>query len=271
MKIGIYLNKSKQLSEELYSEFEKKLKNKGFECVLMSFPDENIKVDVVAVFGGDGTILGLTEYAIKTDTPIISVNTGTMGFLSTVEAGELDKAVELLSGGNYKLSLRSAVEVKYGNETFYGLNDAVIERGNRFSADSEVVNLDLRINGNLVDRIVADGLIISTPTGSTAYSLSAGGSILTPDLKAFIATPICPHSLHSRPIVFSDSSEAEIYVNSNDCSLCVDGKRVAAIDPGGVVTVIKCEKPVKLIDSGNNFFERLLIKLNKWSTNNQEK
>ena len=142
---------------------------------------------------------------------------------------------------------------------------SVIERAKITNDYTVVSKLDFAIDGNSVYKLSSDGIIISTPTGSTAYSLSAGGVVLTPDLHSFIATPICSHSLYTRPIVFRDDKQISVTVMKNSCSsvLSVDGRGVKRLKIGDVVTVKKHSKALKIVDCGEDFFNRLIRKLGK--------
>jgi NAD+ kinase len=159
------------------------------------------------------------------------------------------------------------MKIYYNDKRYYALNEVVVQRIITGNFMAGITKLSLNINNQFVDKYNVDGLIISTPTGSTAYSLSAGGSILTPELSAFIATPVCPHSLHNRPIVYPDTYQAKITVNenSNKTGLFVDGKFVKELKSNDTVTVLKSRRMVKFYKSNEQFFEKLLIKLNKWS------
>lgn len=263
MKVGIFVNTTKCEANTTANTFGGLLADNGIDSKVVNLKEDCKDVDVIAVFGGDGTILRVVDYAIEYDVPILAVNTGTVGFLSSVENNELEKAVELLkSSGN--LTKRSVMKVTVGDKKFYALNDAVIQRNGLMS---EVVKLSLDIGGKFVDKIFADGIILSTPTGSTAYSLAAGGSIVTPDLNAFIVTPICSHSLHTCPIVFSDANVAKVTVleNSTKSGLYIDGKFVKNLNANDCVEISKSKKTVKFYSVTDNFFEKLLIKLNNWS------
>ena len=266
MKVGIFINTTKSEANTTASAFSKALFESGIDYKIVNLKEDFKDIDVITVFGGDGTILRVIEYAIEFDVPVLAVNIGTVGFLSCVEANQLEKAVELIKNST-SFDKRSVVKVKVNGAKFYALNECLVQRSNTNLSTSEVAKLSLSINGNLVDKYFADGIIISTPTGSTAYSLSCGGSIITPDLNAFIATPVCSHSLHCRPIVYSDNSQAEITVleNSTKCALYIDGKYVKSLNRGDKVEVSRSRKTVKFYKTEDNFFERLLIKLNKWS------
>ena len=266
MKIGIFINTTKSEANTTASAFGKALNENGIDYKIVNLKEDCKDVDAIAVFGGDGTILRVVEYALEFDVPILAVNIGTIGFLSCVESNELNKAVELIKNQR-DFDKRSVIKVKCGGNKYYALNEALVQRFTSGTSMSEVAKLSLSIGGDFVDKYYADGMIISTPTGSTAYSLSCGGAIITPDLNAFIATPVCPHSLHSRPVVYSDSYEAEISVldNSCKCALYVDGKFVSNVKRGESVKVTRSRKMVKFYKTQDNFFEKLLIKLNKWS------
>ncbi|MBR6737519.1 MAG: NAD(+)/NADH kinase [Clostridia bacterium] len=266
MKVGIFINTTKSEANTTASAFSKTLQQNGIDYKIVNLKEDFKDIDVITVFGGDGTILRVIEYALEFDVPILAVNIGTVGFLSCVESNELEKAVELIKD-KAELDKRSVLKVKINGVKYYALNECLVQRYNSNLSTSEVAKLSLSIGGNFVDKYFADGMIISTPTGSTAYSLSCGGSIMTPDLSAFIATPVCSHSLHSRPIVYPDSYQAEVKVleNSSKCALYIDGKYVKSLNRGDVVEVSRSRKTVKFFKTDDNFFEKLLIKLNKWS------
>ena len=266
MKVGIFINTTKKEANTAANEFGRILANNSIDSKVVNLKEDCKGIDLIAVFGGDGTILRVIDYAIEYDIPILSVNIGTVGFLTCIEANELEKSIELIKDSS-NIKKRSVIKAIVGNNTFYALNEALIQRDMSTNALSGVAKLSLEINDKLVDKFYADGIILSTPTGSTAYSLSAGGAILTPDLNAFIATPICPHSLHNKPIVYSDSSTAKVKIlkDSNKCCLIIDGKYTKKLNAGDEVEIVKSKKMVKFYTSNDNFFEKLLIKLNKWS------
>ena len=177
--------------------------------------------------------------------------------------GPVDEIIK--NGGEF--DKRSVMKVVVGDNKYYALNEALVQRCTQGVSMNEVAKLTLTIDNFFVDKLFADGIILSTPTGSTAYSLPFGGSIMTPDINAFIATPVCSHSLHSRPIVYSDSKVAKVKVleNSSKCALYVDGKFVKNLKNLETVEVSRSRKMIKFYKTQDNFFEKLLIKLNKWS------
>lgn len=269
MRAGIYFNKN-YLSDNLpYAEkLSGSLKKGGIDCREVNGFSDLDGVDVLIVLGGDGTILNIASECAKYSVKIIGINYGHLGFLAEFEREKIDEAVKLLLSGKFETQKRSMLEIEYGKETFLALNDLVVQRNTSGSGFSNTVSLRAEIDGSTVDTFTADGIIVSTPTGSTAYSLSAGGSILTPDLNAFIMTPICAHSLHSRPIVYSDKAVLEIFPSDNGTpfNIVVDGKVVGEIDGKSTVKVKKAERYVEFITCGEkDFFKKLLIKLGIWS------
>ena len=269
MTVGIFINTTKSEANTAANEFGRILHENSIESKVVNLKEDCKGIDVIAVFGGDGTILRVIDYAIEYDIPILSVNIGTVGFLTCVESNELEKAVDLIKDFS-NIEKRSVMKINDGTNVYYALNEALVQRDMSGKTISGVAKMSLEINGKFIDNFHADGIILSTPTGSTAYSLSAGGAILTPELNAFIATPVCPHSLHNKPIVYPDSYMAKVKVlkDSNKCCLIVDGKYVKTISAGDSVEISKSKKMVKFFSVNKNFFERLLVKLNKWSETN---
>ena len=269
MKIGIYLNvKYKSLQEEYLNIINSAFTHAKVDTLLVTDISQVKGLDILIVLGGDGTILSFATTCAINGVKILGVNCGHMGFLADFEANQLKQALELIISNKFTTTKRSMLTVEYGGKTYYALNEVIIQRCTTGTGYSNTVNLHAEINGSTVDNFSSDGLIISTPTGSTAYSLSAGGSVLTPDLNAFIMTPICPHSLHSRPIVFNDNSVVEINQAEMSCvlNLIVDGRVVETVNGFDKFTVKKADISLEFVSvEGNNFFDKLFIKLNIWS------
>lgn len=267
MKVGIYFNKkyfsdSNYYVEKVFDAFSKE------DCKVVATCDDLAGIDVLFVLGGDGTILSIASECAKRKVRIIGINYGHLGFLAEVEPDKFDKAVELVKNGNFTVQKRSMLKIECRDKIYYALNDLVIQRSTNGINFCNTVNLHAEIDGATVDNFSSDGIIISTPTGSTAYSLAAGGSVLTPDIEAFILTPICPHSLHSRPVVYSDRSVLTISPmdSSAPLGLVIDGKVVGTVNSGEIISVKKAEYTVDFITKDDkNFFNKLLIKLNIWS------
>lgn len=228
--------------------------------------------DLVVVLGGDGTVLGAARDAAPHGTPVLTVDLGTFGFLSEVKAKDLHPAMERILRGEFRIEERHTVKatiVRGGQEvsTSMGLNDAVITRG----ALSRMIRLQAFINGQYVALYPADGIIISTPTGSTAYSLSAGGPIIHPSVNVLILTPICPHTLFTRPLIIAASEEVRIvahwhqqHAEGEEVMLTVDGQVGIWLRSGDEVVVRKAEHPARLVKLGRDtFYERLREKL-RW-------
>ena len=231
----------------------------------MSFDKLYKSSDAVIVMGGDGTILETARHAAGADVPVLGMNLGRLGYLAELEANELDKLGDIVRG-NYTIDERSMLKVSINSERKgeiycgYALNDAVISNA------PKLIDLELFDKGAPITSFRADGLIISTPTGSTAYSMSAGGAVVDPRLKCFCITPICPHSFTSKPLIFPDSAEIEV-VNCTKrekrISLTLDGRQFFDVYCGDTVKVVKAPFAAKLIRvKPESFYKTLRNKLN---------
>lgn len=227
--------------------------------------------DVLVVMGGDGTILRVVHLVGERLKPVFGINLGSLGFLTCAGPGEVPRAVDALVGGDYVLSRRGLLkaELMRGDEpawTFFGLNDVVISRGQH----SKLVKIDVRIDGDVLTNYNADGLIISTPTGSTAYSLSAGGPILMPDTGVFVITPICPHVLTNRSTVVSDNCaiEVRLSVPEQEVYINADGETSIAMHTGDVLRVSQSARALSLAMLPERPFSEVLRQKLKWSGSN---
>jgi NAD+ kinase len=223
--------------------------------------------DVVVVLGGDGTLLA-ASHVIGRPVPVLGVNFGSLGFLTEITLPELFPTLEGVLAGTYRWDERRLLQTavrRHGHPDSVGevLNDVVITR----TALSRIVELDVWIDGTFVSAFRADGIIVSSPTGSTAYNLAAGGPILHPSLPAIVLTPICPHMLSNRPLVVGDASLIEIRLGGsrdNDVHLTLDGQRGMALEPEDVVTVTRSDRTVRLVRAPDrDYYEVLRTKL-KW-------
>jgi NAD+ kinase len=223
-------------------------------------------VDLVVVLGGDGTLLSVTRGALG-GTPILGINMGTLGFLTEHSAEQLLPMLREVLDGRAETAQRERLLVTIetpGIEpvTRCVLNDAVVNK----SALARILALSVKVNGEFVSRFRADGLIVATPTGSTAYNLSAGGPILYPTLETIVVTPICPHALTNRPIVLSLDSTIEIRLESlsEEVYLTLDGQQGFPISTSDMIRIERCPDPVTLITHpGLSYFQILHRKL-KW-------
>jgi NAD+ kinase len=222
--------------------------------------------DLALVLGGDGTLLSAARAVASSGTLILGVNLGTLGFLTEVPLDGLDTALEAIEKGEYLVDCRSMLRcslIRNGATltTHVALNDLVVSK----SAIARLNSFQLLVDSEFVSSYKADGLIIATPTGSTAYSLGAGGPILKPDVQAFLVTPVSPHGLTHRPVVVRDTVVIEIRVNTGQeqAYLSLDGQVGMPVQDGDRVCCVKAEHPAKLLRFKKTFFEVLSTKL-KW-------
>ena len=225
------------------------------------------KVDLVVVAGGDGTLLGVADQMGDSNTPIFGINVGSLGFLTTASSQSFGEAVESIAKGRMTFSHRTLLEVTLAKEKpMIALNDAVFSRGEL----SRLIRLRTRVNGEALTEFNADGLIIATPTGSTAYSLSAGGPILEPESGVFVITPICPHVLTNRSIIVSENSVIEIEASEPDYPvyLTVDGREPLRIARDAKVEIRKAKKKLQLAAMPDVTFFGVVRQKLKWSGSN---
>ena len=223
-------------------------------------------VDFVLVLGGDGTLLAAASTAAILNIPIVGINLGHLGFLAQIEKEEMEKSLEKLLAGDYtieeRMMLCATIRSANGQATeFHALNDIVISR----NENARLIDMDVYINGNFVDDYKADGMIIATPTGSTAYSMSAGGPIVDPSVKSFLITPICPHKLYSRTIVVPDNCEITMTINNKNprsAVITADGRGDTVFSKGDTLTLKRsafCARLIRIHES--HFYSMLHEKL----------
>lgn len=225
------------------------------------------KVDLLVVLGGDGTLLAAARALYRHEVPIFAVNLGDLGFLTVITRDELYPALEGVLSGNYRSERRVQIEGELVRadevlSTFRALNDVVLNKG----AIARIQDFEVYADGEFISNYKSDGLIVSTPTGSTAYSLAAGGPVVSPSVEAFIITPICAHTLTNRPLVLRDSAKIEIVVKSQReaAYLTVDGQVGIATHSEDIIRVRKSDSYVELIQPPQrNYYEILRQKL-KW-------
>jgi NAD+ kinase len=224
------------------------------------------QVDVAAVLGGDGTMLNALSKLGDFKNPVAGINIGTLGFLTSCTDDELDVFATAVAENRFSTSVRTLLEAtvhRAGNppESFIALNEVTLARGDT----GRLVSLRAQVNGELLNDYRADGLIVATPTGSTAYSLSAGGPLIAPNAGVFVITPICPHSLSQRSLVLSDDSTIELSsqdLESGHMIFTVDGRDSIHIDPGDWIEVKKAARSFLLLRlEGRSFYGALRQKL----------
>lgn len=224
--------------------------------------------DLLLVLGGDGTLLQAVHEGSFPAPHILGINSGTLGFLTGAGPEDFEAVLEGVLSGRCLVSERSllCVEVLRGGVSFWegrALNEVVISRGER----SRVIRLEVEIDGVMLTEYNADGLIVATPTGSTAYSLSAGGPLLAPDSGVFVVTPICPHVLMNRSVIVNDRSCITVRPSVGQLGVCLtmDGRLPLALEPGDVTQIRRSRQVLRLVfPEGLPFFEVLRQKL-KWS------
>ncbi len=268
-KIIILGDKSKKKIRETIKELEPLFRKKSHLSIIdISDEDELEKVsaDLAFVLGGDGTILSASRKLNAKQIPLIGVHLGKFGFLADLTSREISDSLEKIFAGEYVISQRMMLTCKLIrskqviSETL-GLNDAVISR----TSLSRLISIKLYINEKIVTTYSSDGLIVSTPAGSTAHSLSAGGPIVTPDMEAFLITPICPHTLSNRPLVVSGDSKIEMeqISESKGIGLTVDGQVYFDVKVGDRIVIERAENKLQLIDiQTRTFYDVLREKLN---------
>ena len=262
--LNLMINSISNLDINLYIDKSSNNKNENFNA--LEHKEFVKKVDIVVVFGGDGTLLNAARKYLNYDIPILGINMGNVGFLTDISTDNFEKTIKEVLNGNYKIEERNLVSAKFGNNHLYGLNEVVIHSG----AYAQLMRYRLNVNDKVVYEQRSDGLIIATPTGSTAYALSAGGPIIHPSLDVWTILPMLPQSLSSRPFVIStdEKVEMDLFDGPNEnAKICVDGQDDIDIPYGEKILISKMEKTLKLVHpNDNDFFEACREKLG-WSLN----
>ena len=214
--------------------------------------------DMVLTIGGDGTIIHAARKAALLDKPILGINTGRLGFVAELEPNELDM-LSRLADGDYSIEKRMMLKVTHRDKEFYAMNDAVISRGSL----SRLIDIDVSLaeDKGYICHYRADGLIVSTPTGSSAYSLAAGGPVVEPTMKCIVMTPVCSHSLFARPVVFSHHSQLALSAACDDNTkvyLTLDGVKTMIINRSDVIYVTSSQIETKLIKLKDKTFYKVL-------------
>ena len=282
MRIGIFAKTDRSDCVDLLAGTVERLEGQGIECLvddrvvkayslpgIDGLPAKDIpeKADMAFVFGGDGSMLSAARTIGAAECPILGINLGSLGFLTEVPADQAFRAVESVLRGDYKLEKRCLLKVSLlkkdgSKQVYHALNEIVVSR----AALSRVITVDTVLNNDFIAEFVADGVMIATPTGSTAYSLSAGGPIVHPSMDAFLVTPICPHTLTNRPLIVPASKRLGITLRSGeDVKLSIDGQIGVDIHPGEEVTCEQAPYKIQLVRIGEHGFFDVLRRKLKWS------
>ena len=221
--------------------------------------------DAIIVLGGDGTVLSAVDFSQKNNIPILAINAGKVGFLSEFQNQETELAINLFKNDELVKDERILLDVFYKDATYKALNDVVVERIYSDNLKGLVTNIQFYLDGQFISSFLGNGVIVSTPTGSTAYSLSSNGPVLAPKINALTLTPVCAQSLIDRPIVFSADSFLEIkYLSGSDTAVFVDGKLAVKLEKNDVIKVKKAKETVTFLRKNDfNFYKKLNAKLNK--------
>jgi NAD+ kinase len=281
-RVGLFANPDKLAARQLIRRVARAIEKEGRSVLadsgtarmadlsVTTFPDVTSlarEVELLLVFGGDGTMLSAARAVAGLPTPILGVNIGSLGFLTEIPSSSVTEELPAIWKGTYSIEERPLLEAT-GNlaqdKLFQvALNDFVVSRG----ATSRLIELEVQVNGEPLTHYRADGLIISSPTGSTAYSLAAGGAIVSPDASILALTPICPHTLSNRSVIVSSDSVITVKVLSQklEIFLTADGQVQLPLFYGNEINIRKSQKSVRLVRLPNSsFFQTLRQKLN-WS------
>jgi NAD+ kinase len=276
MRFGFLLKRGKPEARAIAAELGRGLRQRGCEIVALeedasAFSDAKVvaperlgaSIDALAVLGGDGTFLYGAGLVADDGVPLLGINLGSLGFLTHYSRAEAASAVDDASSGRLpvdeRMRLRVTIRSSSGQaESRSVVNDAVISQRSL----ARLLDLDARLDGAPIAVYKADGLIVSTPTGSTAYTLAAGGPILTPNLEAIVLTPICPHTLTNRPLVVRADAQLTVgNLSGSPVTLTVDGQWGRELAPGDIIEVRKTERPLRIFRAPSSFFSILRQKL----------
>ena len=278
-RIGVFGNPYKPDVSKVVERFARSVRSRGVELVVAEdlrgrvrfdgafCPSEELatRADLVIAFGGDGTILRAAAAVGRSGVPILGINLGRLGFLAEVTPQELDRELERLLSGAYRIEPRMALEIRLGEpaEPVFALNDCVIGKGLR----SRVIEIETFVSGLSVSAFAGDGMIVSTPTGSTGYCLSSGGPVVHPQMDVLIVVPICPHSLSMRPLIVPSDQSLTVRVRADHDHMILDadGRTISTLNSGDQVRLRRADHVVNLVKLKElSFYDVLRQKLG-WS------
>ncbi|ABP67481.1 ATP-NAD/AcoX kinase [Caldicellulosiruptor saccharolyticus DSM 8903] len=258
MIVGVFANFQKELSKEILDKIVSVLKNEKIDWVLMNEKNkDSVKVNFLITIGGDGTLLNVVEKVAKENLPVLGINCGRVGYLTEEVADNIHFAIKKIIDNDYFIEERHLVEAHFKDKIFYALNDICLAR-----STFNIIDLSLYIDEVFAQEYRSDGIIIATATGSTAYSLSAGGPIVEPQLGVMVVTPICPHSLSSRSLVLGDDRVVKIKSESDEVLVVSDGRVADTLKKGEYLECKISSKKLKLVRlKKKNFYEVLREKI----------
>ena len=258
--LSLFINKNIKLYIDESTDY------KNDKAKYLSHKEFTENIDLLVIFGGDGTLLNSARQYLEYEIPILGINMGNVGFLTDIKVENFHISMQEILDGSYQVEERNLVSANFNDNHLYGLNEVVVHSG----AYAQLMRYRLNVNDKVVYEQRSDGLIIATPTGSTAYSLSAGGPIIHPSLDVWTIIPMLPQSISSRPFVISSNEkvEMELYEGpSKNAKICVDGQNDIDVPYGVNISISKTKKTLKLVHpKDNDFFEACREKLG-WSLN----
>lgn len=252
---------------KLYNDYQNHLKTETHHKEFSVYHKLDNSFDLLISIGGDGTILRAITYVRDLNIPIIGINTGRLGFLATIQNEDIPNAIESILNKQYKFSERNLLSISTEppcesfNDLDFALNEIAVSRKNTTS----MITVETRLNDEYLTSYWSDGLIISTPTGSTGYSLSCGGPVITPDTNSFVITPIAPHNLSARPLVITDSTEIKLKVSGREDNFLISlDSRIATLSNDTIVTIKKAGFTIKMVELLDESFLDTLRKKLLW-------
>ena len=267
-KIGLIMNPEKPEAARMADIADGFFKDHGIQTVLLQKNSDYSGMDLIMTFGGDGTFLIGARAAMEYGIPLMGINLGTVGFLTEEEPEHLPECLQAILNGKYQIEERFLLEIRVPDTGahFYALNDAVITRG----GFARLIRVECRVNGETIGVFTADGMIAATPTGSTGYSLSAGGPIAQPEMDCIILTPVCAHSLQKCPCIVSGNSEICFRLlpdRKQTAELQIDGMDRGKLGAGDAIFITGSDKKIRLLRTHPyHFFTLLQNKLIEWGS-----
>ena len=265
MHVYVYDNKGKDVGEKHLIKLIELLDLKRISYKILTDGDllGEGKADALFVLGGDGTILWLVEFANRNNIPLIGINVGKLGFLSEFDLCDIESAVSTFSEGMLVFDERMTLKITFKDKIYYSLNDVFVNRVYNHHVGCMTVDIQVSVDGKVAQRFKGDGVVVCSPTGSTAYSLSAGGPVVTPGVNAFCITPIAAHAFSQRAMVSNADAGCEICLTGKaSANLFIDGKFISEINKGDVVKIEKANKPTLFMRKHDfDFYKRLTEKL----------
>ncbi|MBU2950577.1 NAD kinase [Tamlana agarivorans] len=262
------------IQTDFFNIIQKESSNNNSFSSFKTFDSLDNTFDFLVSIGGDGTILRAITLVKDKDIPIVGINTGRLGFLATIQVEVIESAMQNIIDGNYKISERSLLSVETSPENKditsfnFALNEVAVSRKNTTS----MIKIETHLDGEYLTSYWSDGLILSTPTGSTGYSLSCGGPVITPSTNSLVLTPIAPHNLSARPLIIPNSTEVHLRVSGREESHLVSlDSRAATLENGSLIKIKKADFKIKMIDLLDESFLITLRKKLLWGIDNRNK